>query len=117
MTRSIVALVALIAAAAVPLARPARACAMYLEPPRVEVVVGQPVQSQPVGAVQPVVEPTGTELQRAMALIDAVGLIPEATRAPNSAPPPTPEVDPTPTGAETAGIAKASPPMAQAPTH
>jgi len=110
MTRSLFALVAFAVASAA-LARPAEACAMYIPMPAPEVTIGAPVRLEaPVAdASAPAAPADETQLQHAMALIDAVGLIPEVAAAAPAA------LVPTAAPAEARGVAKTSPPMASAP--
>ena len=109
MTRSFFAFVTFSVASAA-LARPAEACAMYIPPPTVEVTIGEPVRREaPVAdANAPAAPGDETQLQQMMALIDAVGLIPEVAAA---APAPAEARG----LAEARGVAKTSPPMAVAP--
>lgn len=106
MTRPLLILVLFAAASA----RPAEACAMYLPPVHAEVVVAEPVV-HPEAPVADAAAPDATDLQRAMALIDAVALIPEVTAAPVA------QAAPEPARSEARGVAKTSPPMAAAPAR
>lgn len=89
-------------------ARPAHACAMYIPHNEEVIVQAPPVHSQvaanaaPVQPVAPVQAAEPTDLQRAMALIDQVGLMGAAVAA---------EIEPS------RGVESSRPPMAMAPSR
>lgn len=82
MTRLILTLSVLFAVSSF-LARPAAACAMYIPPSEKVIVEAKQAPSPTVAVAAPVSDVTA--LQRAMELIDAASIIPEAT-APSTSP-------------------------------
>ncbi len=70
----------------------AHACAMYIPPSEKVVVEAAPVAPQHTAVnainapIQPIPAPAPTDLQRAMALIDEVAMLPAASLAPRPSP-------------------------------
>lgn len=88
------------------LARPAAACAMYIPPSERMIVEAKPAPSPTVAVAAPVVDVTA--LQRAMDLIDAASIIPEAASTPEAnAPRTAPSRHAIPTSAAPDAVAQA----------